>query len=181
MTTTGKIKDIARNMAGETVLTLKIDVGAELVEELQGADLDIDISKHRKKRSLNANAYYHLLCGKMAKRLGTSMTEVCNQMISDYGEMDKDMGAIILRDDINWKKIEGLHLRPTGRTQTMADGKNYACYWVMRGSHTYNTKEMAHLIDGVISECKELGIETLTPAQLATLINAWGNVAQKFD
>ena len=31
----------------------------------------------------------------------------------------------------------------------------------MRGSHTYDSKEMSRLIDGTVSEAKELGIETM--------------------
>jgi hypothetical protein len=33
---------------------------------------------------------------------------------------------------------------------------------------------MAHLIDGVVDECKEVGIETLPPDELARLKTEWG-------
>lgn len=35
-------------------------------------------------------------------------------------------------------------------------------------------KEMSVLIDGVISECKDLGIETMPPDELALLKSKWG-------
>jgi hypothetical protein len=46
---------------------------------------------------------------------------------------------------------------------------------VMRGSHTYDTREMSRLIDGTVEEAKELGIETLTPEQLERMKASWGN------
>jgi hypothetical protein len=33
---------------------------------------------------------------------------------------------------------------------------------------------MAKLIDGVVGECKELNIETLTPDELARMKSEWG-------
>jgi hypothetical protein len=44
---------------------------------------------------------------------------------------------------------------------------------LMRGSHTFNTKEMSRLIDGTIEEAKELGIETATPEQIRRMMAAW--------
>ena len=50
-------------------------------------------------------------------------------------------------------------------------GIQLQCYF---GSSTYTTAEMATLIDGVISECKDMGIETATPAELARMMGEWG-------
>ena len=44
------------------------------------------------------------------------------------------------------------------------------CYY---GSSTYNTRQMSRLIDSLIEECKEQGIETMTPAELALLKEDW--------
>lgn len=57
---TAKIKDIGRTLAGSLTITLEsqqMDVAA--ATELYQADgLDVEIRKKRKKRSLDANAYY---------------------------------------------------------------------------------------------------------------------------
>ena len=47
-------------------------------------------------------------------------------------------------------------------------------YKVYRGSHTYDTEEMSHLIDGTVADAKELGIETMTPAELLEMKERWG-------
>ena len=44
---------------------------------------------------------------------------------------------------------------------------------MLRGSSTYNTEEMAHLIDGLVSECKEVGIETATPEELSRMLELY--------
>lgn len=42
------------------------------------------------------------------------------------------------------------------------------------GSSTYDTEQMARLIDRVVEDCREAGIETMTPQQLAALKSQWG-------
>lgn len=41
------------------------------------------------------------------------------------------------------------------------------------GSSTFNTKEMAVFLEGIVSECKELGIETLPEEELERMAKAW--------
>ena len=44
---------------------------------------------------------------------------------------------------------------------------------MMRGSHTYDTKEMSRLIDGAVFEAQALGIETLPPDELERMKQQW--------
>ena len=44
------------------------------------------------------------------------------------------------------------------------------CYY---GSSVYNTKQMARLIDDVVSDCKEMGIETKPPEEIDRLVSLW--------
>lgn len=41
------------------------------------------------------------------------------------------------------------------------------------GSSTYNSSEMARLIDWIVGEAESLGIETITPKDRGLLIEAW--------
>ena len=41
------------------------------------------------------------------------------------------------------------------------------------GSSTFDTKEMSVFLDGIVSECKELGIETATPDELERMKQKW--------
>ena len=53
-------------------------------------------------------------------------------------------------------------------------GDSYTGYAMIKGSSEYDTGEMSRFIDGVISECKELGIQTMTPDEIEELKQKWG-------
>ena len=131
------------------------------------------ITEYRQKRSLNANAFFHVLCQKIAEATHQSLTSVKNQLLADYGQIDTDMGTVILLDDIDWKSTPYMHLLPTSATRVLDNGKLYRVYWIIRGSHTYDTREMSRLIEGAVTEAKELDIETMTPDQLKRMMAAW--------
>ena len=48
---------------------------------------------------------------------------------------------------------------------------------VWYGSSTYDTEQMSRLIDAVVEDCKAVGIETMTPAELDALVSRWGEVS----
>lgn len=154
------------------LVTFEVD-DASIFDKTKDKDIDIEVKEHREKRSLNANSYFHVLVDKIAEVQGVSHAEVHNLMIARYGYMDKDIKNLILNDEIPWQKLESLHLRPTTATKVLDNGKLYRVYIVMRGSHTYDTKEMSRLIDGTVSEAQEIGIETLPPAELERLKSLW--------
>lgn len=182
MKTTGTLKDIFRDFAtGKLVVSFLVDTTSPDDELTGGYTLDIVARRHRERRSLNANSYFHVLCEKLAAKLGTTNTAMKNKMISEYGCTDIELGKIILEDSVDWMEIESLHLRPTAAVRTLNDGKLYRVYYVMRGSHTYNTAEMARLIDGAVQEAKEQGIETMTPEQIERMKALWKSSGERKD
>jgi hypothetical protein len=138
----------------------------ETYEELKGCDkLSLEIRKYRVKRSLDANAYYWTLITKLATVLETSNAEQHNRMLALYGYpeiIDGKHCLVVLPDteDAQNKimKAEEYHLKPTSDVREGNDGKSYRTYVLLRGSRTYNTEEMARLINGLISECKDARI-----------------------
>ena len=171
---TGKLTEITRSFEGKLRVTFEVDA----VDEIRGMEnqlLSIDVKRKAKGRSLTANAYFHVLVEKIAAKQKLSHTEVHNHMIAEYGCMDMDVKNIIMDDQIPWEKLETIHLRPSTKTKVLDNGKLYRVYWVMRGSHTYDTREMARLIDGVVEEAKALDIETLSPNELQRMKDAWQN------
>ena len=145
-----------------------------------------DLSPHKdvKKRSLNANNYFYLLITKIAEKLKLSLNEVHNMMLSSYGYpeyIDDKIVYFILPDRVDVNKLEGVHLKATAKTQTLSNGELNRVYIVMRGSHTYNSAEMARLIDGVIQEAEALDIETLTPNQKEQMLQQWGQIYEKHN
>ena len=47
---------------------------------------------------------------------------------------------------------------------------DYRTYIMLKGSSAYDTQEMSVLIEGLVSECKELGIETLPPDEIKRML-----------
>lgn len=180
METSGRVVNIARDiMSGKLNVTFQIDTEPieELNEYARKSDvLDITAKKHRKRRSLDANAYFHVIVGKIADKLGISKTRCKNILIGRYGQQDfLDEGQpVILKTNISVEKMmeqEFLHCQPCG--VKVENGSEVIFYKVFRGSHTYDSKEMSVLIDGTVQEAKELGIEVIPPAELERMMKAW--------
>jgi hypothetical protein len=154
-----------------------------MAAENKEALYDLSLHKEAKKRSLSANNYFYALITKIAEKLRISLNEVHNQMLSRYGYpefIDDKVVYFILPDKLDVNTLEGVHLKPTSKTQVLDNGDLNRVYLVMRGSHTYNSVEMARLIEGVISEAKELGIETITVTEKDKMLEQWGKAyAQK--
>lgn len=173
METTGRIEGITKDWKSDKlIISFLVDSIPSDLEDLQNKNLDVVAKPHREKRSLNANAYFHVLSGKIAEKLGTSLTHEKNRIIREYGQyevIDGMIPTLTAKEKYEDKMldIEGVHLKVVerpGGTVKMA---------VMRGSHTYNTAEMSRLIDATVEEAKELGIETLTPDQLERMKASW--------
>ena len=121
-----------------------------------------EIKEHREKRSLNANAYCWCLIGKIADNMRKSKEEVYLLMLRDYGQSE----IISVRADIN---INGYfkYFEKFGSGQV--NGKDFTHYKIYKGSSEFDTREMSIFIDGIVQEAQALGIDTLTPIQLAEL------------
>ena len=160
----------------------------DLVLFLMTADRDkvYDLTEHKdvKPRSLSANNYFHALTTKIADSLRISKTEVHNMMIARYGQVeywDDKPVYFILPDKIDANRLEGVHLKATSKTKLLDNGDLNRVYIVMRGSHTYNTKEMSILIDGVISEAEQLGIDTVTTTEKDKMLERWAKEYEKHN
>lgn len=136
-----------------------------------------DLSEHKdlKKRSLDANAYFHVLCDKLRQKLGISMARCKNHLIADYGQIeyleDEPMIYKTNAPEDFMLELETIHTKCVKVTEE--NGKNVYFYRVYRGSHTYNSAEMAKLIDGTVEECKAQGIETATADEIAHMKALW--------
>lgn len=159
------------------LVTFEVDLTPSEYDKTKDKPLSLLFKEFRQKRSLTANAYFHVLVDKIAETLGVTHTEIHNRMIADYGYKDDGQPCLMVRTDVEWERFDSIHLRPTTefREEYGADHHLhiYQYFDVMRGSHTYDTKEMAHLIDGVVFEARSLGIETLSPDELERIKQQW--------
>ncbi len=179
MKCTGRIRDVFIDyFSKSTILSLRIneDIREEYERLKDKKKLSIEVKEFRQKRSLNANAYFHVLAGRLADVLGTSKPYMKNLLLQRYGQLaieNDSLVPLIIRDDIDMMEREEIHVRPTDKVRRMDDNKPYRVYLLLRGSHTYNTQEMSRLIDGTIQDAKEQGIETATPDELRRMKEQW--------
>lgn len=178
----GRIRDFARDiLSGKQRLTLEIDGDCtELIEQLKDETLSIEIKKYRKKRSLTANNYYWTLVGKISEINHVSTAYTHNMYLRDCHYLEEADGATIAVTIPDTPEAEAdvlnkteYHLLPTSQT---IEGKNGTLryYLMLRGSSTFDSKEMARLIDFAVQDAKQLGIETITQAEIDKLVELYG-------
>lgn len=114
------------------------------------------------KRSLTANGYYHALKGKLAAAIGTSNDELHRLMIERYSVVDPYFPPITAKAYVPVEKIPGYW------TLYKTDGK-WSSYLRLKGSSEMDSKEFSHLLDGLLSECEAVGVETLPPHEVEKL------------
>ena len=161
-TTGGSLLTVVVNQRPEDI--------SELVMNANEGGYELDLRKKSKKRSLDANSYYHLLKDKLAKVLRTSEDELHAELISRYGTLkEREDGSIVTFIQPSDRDPREVHKYSKPIRYGEIEGKAYTAYAVLKGSSEMNSAEFSALLDGLISECKEQGIETMTPAELEKL------------
>lgn len=132
----------------------------------QPRDKTFTISEYRPKRSKDANAYCWVLITEIANHLRASKDEIYLKMLKRYGQ--SEIVSVLEHIDVRpyFKYFEEIG-------EGTVEGKKFKHYKVFKGSSEFDSREMSILIDGIISEAKEMGIETMTPAEVARLKELW--------
>ena len=132
-----------------------------------------DIKIKREKRSLNANSYCWVLIGEIAEKLNLPNDAVYEMMIQRYS---KAYTYIIVKPEaVEQTKatLRAGHIYAYDIGNAEVNGKEGVQLQLFWGSSTFDTKQMARLIDGIVSEAKELGIDTATQDELARYKEEW--------
>lgn len=156
---------------GKVIITASIDdMGNEEVIDslLREPKVTISIEKIRKKRSLNANAYLWQICHQIAVKIKTDKISVYEDLIRKYGSFI-DCAVIEKALPILEQTYRCIEILERGEMNGLP-AVSVRCY---RGSSTYDKDEMSWLIDGAVSEAKDLGIETMTPDEIAHMVSTW--------
>lgn len=150
------------------------------LNEVKNDVLDVEIKKHKNQRSLDANAYFHLLVTEIAKKryegkgTAVSIDEVKRDLVTQYGSLAVDENGkkvgIKIPASVN---VYDFLKYPKKFDERVENGVTFNCYLVFKETHTLDSAEMARLIDGTVQEAQALGIETRTPAELEILKNTW--------
>ena len=163
------IENLSFDMRGKQTLHLSLEGDFRpLYDGLKDCTLDLDLKKYREKRSLNSNAYAWTLITKIADVLRAGKDEIYVKMLKRYGQSQiisvVDKGADLFKRTIKYYEECG---------ESLLNGKVFIHIKVFTGSSEFDTREMAIFIDGIVSEAKELGVETMAPQELEELNSRW--------
>ncbi len=175
---TGKLIDVTLDfLSGKYRITLEVNEQSALDEgydEIKDCEkLSVKVTKYRQKRSLDANAFCWTLLHKMSGKLGEPAEDIYREYIRNFGVCE----IIPLREDAierwcqDWKsRGYGWITENMGECRTIKGYYNIKCFY---GSSSYTTEEMSQLIDAIVQDCKDLGIDTATPTEIERIKALW--------
>lgn len=136
-------------------------------------DIRVKAVRWRNRRSIDANNYMWELLSQMAPLLKTTKDELYIHELQKYGTFmylpgtDEDEERLKNVFRIVTNRGETVLTTPSGKELKM---NQLQCY---KGSSLYDTLEMSRLIDGVVSDAQELGIDTMTPEEIREMKERW--------
>lgn len=144
-----------------------------IVRKMKPKAYDLTVKEHRKKRSLDANAYAWVLIGKLADAMRVPPTVVYKNAIQNIGgnyevipireEAAEKFREVWEKQGLGWPCVD---MGPS----KIRSYRNLRAYY---GSSTYDTRQMSLLIDALIQDCKALDIETLSEEKLSAMMEGW--------
>ena len=140
--------------------------------EVDKTEYSVSIEKYREPRSLNANAYMWVLCDKIADKINSTKEEVYKKAVREVGvfEMLPIKNTALTEFKRRWAS-KGLGWFCEELRDSKLEG--YTTIMAYFGSSTYNSKEMSRLLDYVVEEAKDLGVDVRSPAQIEEMKRLW--------
>lgn len=157
----GKLKDLTMNRDRTQNITVTVNADfREKFDQLMDKDLDIEIKVHREKRSQDANAFCWALCTQIGNALypPKPKEDVYREAIRDVGEYE----PLPIREDAVTTFQLRWAAKGTGWFADVIDDSKLAGYklvFAYYGSSTYDTKSMSRLIDHLIDDAEQMGLQ----------------------
>lgn len=154
--------DKIENLGIKKQVTINVPVNTKIDEKKK-----YELTEHKEKRSKNANAYLWELLGKLQDSLVIPKEELYKEYVRKIGAFDT---LAIKNEAVETfeKAWEGNGLGYQTELITSNDVvTELAIYY---GSSVYDTKQMSNLIELVVEDCKEQGIETKSSEEIRSLI-----------
>ena len=130
----------------------------ELAYKLVDLDKDklYELKEYKFKRNKDQNAKYWKLLYELAKKLKMNIEELHFQMLKDFS----------VRYQIcvpHKQNLRGIQYKEKIGTRKKENGNLWDIYMIYTPSHELNTAEFAFLMTGLIQECEQQDIDTVSP------------------
>lgn len=159
--------------------------------------------KYRKKRSLDANSYFWVLINKITevqryisdmylhdKFLSENRAYILDEqgaLVWDVTSEEPDQFGLVKRKTgdghfaywidsgmvVNLEFQNGINKGKKLVDKRTGEPTQGHVMWRIKGTHEMDSKEMSKIIDSVVFEAKELGIETMPPAEIERMLSEW--------
>ena len=154
----------------EVTFTANKHQAPEIEALKEDKELIVKICESVKKRSMSQNSYMWVLLDKLAEKIGHTKEQVYRVYVKDYGVFEilpiKNEAVESFRN--KWKK-NGLGWITEELGESKLNG--YTKLVAYFGTSTYTTKEMSRILDAIIRDCNDLGINTLPLSDVLLLEN----------
>ena len=174
---TGTISGVSFSyMDGKPLVTFELNEkqsALNMVDTLKSCDkLSIKVARYKEKRSLDANAYCFALIGKIAEKTNIPKEEVYRSAVKEIGgnyevACVQDKAVEAFRQA--WHK-NGLGWQTDTMPSKLEGCTNVILYY---GSSTYDVEQMSRLINIILQECRQLGIDTKSKEEIDSLLTSW--------
>ena len=138
---------------------------------------DMDVKEHRKKRSLDANAMLWSLINQMSVVLRIPPDEIYQGYIPDVGDnftWHPEKPETVQQFSDGWCRGHiGRMVDDVGPCR-LPDLRGYRLLKCYYGSSEYDVPTFSRLLDLVIQDCKNIGIETISERERSLLLEEWG-------
>lgn len=123
---------------------------------------DVKIEPFSEKRTKSMNSYYWVLVTELASKLNTSKDELHTELIKRYAPRDylSMLSQVNINDYFPYYDLQSTY---------KSNDNTFKSYLVYKRSSDMNKNEFRGLLDGLISECHECGISTMTPQEIELL------------
>ena len=158
METQATIQSLSRGMGGELLVTLSLAPNhIDEVSKLKGEPLDVELKKHRERRSKDSNALMWCVCQELAEALKIPKEEVYRKAIKDVGEYV----PLPIREDAVEAFCNNWAVKGIGWFAEVVDDSKipgYKLVFAYYGSSTYDTKTMSVLLNYLVDDAEQIGI-----------------------
>ena len=137
---------------------------------------NLEVKEYRKKRSLDANQKMWALINEMSTLLPLTPEEIYQGYIPDVGNNYRVFP--VKPEEINEVAHEwcnghiGRMVEDMGPCR-LQDLRGYHNLKMYRGSSEYDTATFSRLLDLVIQDCRQIGIETMSERGKSLLLEEW--------
>ena len=172
----GRVFGVLRDVEGNAIISFNVGKNLPQMANIEGKDLDIKVFQHREKRSLDANALMWHCIGEIAKSLNPPRDkwEIYIESLRKYGKY-----TYVLLSEKAVETFKQLWRETEVVGEVDVNGRKAVqllCYY---GSSTYDTKEFSVLLDGIIEDMKDLGLNPPLPSDIKRSLETWEKMHER--